>query len=103
MGHSNGGDMVILFATEHPELVDKVISLDNRRMPFPRVKSPEIMSLRSSDQPADEGVLPSMVEQQKLGIKVINLKNTKHGEIDDSGNEDQKTEINKLVFSFLTR
>ncbi|MGY0035925.1 hypothetical protein [Pedobacter sp. NJ-S-72] len=94
--------MAILFATEHPELVDKVISLDNRRMPFPRVKSPKIMSLRSSDQPADEGVLPSIEEQQKSGIKVINLKNTKHGEMDDSGNEDQKTEINNLILGFLT-
>lgn len=102
VGHSNGGDMAMLLATEHPELVDKVISLDNRRMPFPRVKSPQIMSLRSSDQPADEGVLPNMEEQQKSGIKIIHLKNTKHGEMDDSGNEDQKAEINNLIFGFLT-
>jgi pimeloyl-ACP methyl ester carboxylesterase len=102
IGHSNGGDMVVLFATEYPQLVDKVISLDNRRMPFPRVKSPEILSLRSSDQPADEGVLPSMEEQRKLGIKVINLNNTTHGEMDDSGNDDQKAEINTLVLGFLT-
>ncbi|MBB5621242.1 hypothetical protein HDE69_002295 [Pedobacter cryoconitis] len=47
--------MSMLFATQHPELVDKVISLDNRRMPFPRVSKPRIYSLRSSDQPADEG------------------------------------------------
>lgn len=50
VGHSNGGDASMLFAREHPRLVRKVISLDNRRMPFPRMKRPRILSIRSSDQ-----------------------------------------------------
>lgn len=58
IGHSNGGDMSMLFAQKYPDLIDKVISPDNRRMPFPRTKHPKLYSLRSSDQPADEGVLP---------------------------------------------
>ncbi|QNK64367.1 dienelactone hydrolase family protein [Pedobacter sp. PAMC26386] len=101
VGYSNGGDMVMLFATEHPELVAKVISLDNRRMPFPRINKPVIYSLRSVDQPADEGVIPNREEQQKLGIKVVNLKNTTHNEMDDHGNDYQKAEINSLVLEFL--
>ncbi|MBB6271144.1 pimeloyl-ACP methyl ester carboxylesterase [Pedobacter cryoconitis] len=102
IGHSNGGDMVMLFAAEYPKLVDKVISLDNRRMPIPRIKKPAIYSLRSSDQPADEGVLPSSEEQQRLGIKIINLKNITHNEMDDYGKDFQKAEMNKLILGFLT-
>jgi poly(3-hydroxybutyrate) depolymerase len=29
-GHSNGGDMTMLFAQQYPSLVSQVISLDNR-------------------------------------------------------------------------
>lgn len=103
IGHSNGGDMSMLFATQHPELVDKVISLDNRRMPFPRVSKPRIYSLRSSDQPADEGVLPAPDEQQQFGIELVKLKNTIHNEMDDNGKAWQHEEINQLVLGFLLK
>ena len=32
--HSNGGDVAMFCAREHPELVSKVITLDNLRVPF---------------------------------------------------------------------
>src|ERR1700722_1826269 len=34
VGHSNGGDVSMFFAKEHPELVSKVVTLDNLRVPF---------------------------------------------------------------------
>ncbi|MDX2246458.1 MAG: alpha/beta hydrolase [Bacteroidia bacterium] len=101
MGHSNGGDMSVLFAHQHPELVWKLITLDQRRMAFPRVTSPKIYSLRSSDQPADEGVLPTQEEQSRLGITIIKLENTTHNQMDDDANEAQRKEINDLVLKFL--
>lgn len=101
VGHSNGGDMSMLFAHKYPELIDKIISLDNRRMPFPRTAKPKIYSLRSSDQPADEGVVPTVAEQQKFGMKVIKLRHTTHNQMDDSGNEAQHKEINRYVLYFL--
>jgi predicted esterase len=101
IGHSNGGDMIMLFAQEYPALVDKVISLDNRRMPLPRVKHPQIYSLRSSDQIADEGVLPTIEEQQKFGMKIIKLNNTAHNEMDDGANDAQRKQINNYIFDFL--
>jgi predicted dienelactone hydrolase len=101
IGHSNGGDMSMLFGQEHPDLVDKIISLDNRRVAFPRTKQPKIYSLRSSDQLADEGVLPTSEEQKKYGIKIIPLKNTIHNNMDNSGNEEQKKEINDYILTFL--
>src|SRR5665213_2913400 len=34
VGHSNGGDVSMYFAKQHPDLVSKVITLDNLRVPF---------------------------------------------------------------------
>lgn len=79
----------------------KVISLDNRRVAFPRVRSPRIYSLRSSDQPADPGVLPSLEELHDLGIWVVPLKDIKHGEMGDNGTEAQHREIEAYVLGFL--
>ena len=102
VGHSNGGDMTVLFAHKYPNLADKIISLDNRRMELPRTSQPKIYSLRSSDQPADEGVLPTVAEQEKFGIKIIKLPNTIHNDMNDRGNKKQKREINAYVLGFLT-
>jgi predicted esterase len=101
IGHSNGGDMTVLFAHKYPNLADKIISLDNRRMELPRTSQPKIYSLRSSDQPADEGVLPTIAEQKKFGIKIIKLPNTIHNDMNDRGNKRQKREINTYIMDFL--
>src|SRR5271168_5341173 len=34
VGHSNGGDISMYYAKHHPEMVAKVITLDNLRVPF---------------------------------------------------------------------
>jgi dienelactone hydrolase len=101
IGHSNGGDINVLFAHKYPNLVDKIISLDNRRMELPRTKQPRIYSLRSSDQSADEGVLPTSEEEKNFEIKIIKLPNTIHNDMNDRGNKKQKKEINKYVMDFL--
>lgn len=101
IGHSNGGDMTVLFAHKYPNLADKIISLDNRRMELPRTSQPKIYSLRSSDQSADEGVLPTVAEQKKFGIKIIKLPNTIHNDMNDRGNKRQKREINTYIMDFL--
>lgn len=103
IGHSNGGDMTVLFSHKYPNLVDKIISLDNRRMELPRTSQPKIYSLRSSDQPADEGVLPTVAEQKKFGIKIIKLPNTIHNDMNDRGNKRQKREINAYMLDFITK
>lgn len=103
MGHSNGGDMTALFAHKYPDLVSKVITLDNRRMALPRTKSPRVYSLRSSDQPADEDVLPTEAEQKKLGISIIKLPDTIHNHMDNDANERQRAEIISYVIGFLRK
>ncbi|TAE33038.1 MAG: alpha/beta hydrolase [Candidatus Kapaibacterium sp.] len=100
-GHSNGGDMTALFAQKYPELLHKIITLDNRRVALPRTTKPHIYSLRSSDQPADEGVVPSLEEQKKFNITIIKLPNTIHNNMDDNANTAQRKEIQGFVLRFL--
>lgn len=100
-GHSNGGDMSVLFIEKNPEKVWKLITLDQRRYAFPRVSQPKIYSLRSSDQTADEGVLPTIEEQKKFGMTIIRLPNTIHNDMDDDGNDEQKKEIINYFLKFL--
>ncbi|WP_236943308.1 alpha/beta hydrolase [Hymenobacter sp. PAMC 26628] len=100
-GHSNGGDMVMLFAQEHPKLVEKIISLDNRRVPFPRQRWPRVLSLRSSDQVADPGVIPIPEEQARFGTLVIALPATIHNDMWDGATELQKQEMGKWISQFL--
>ena len=101
IGHSNGGDISMLFTEKYPNLVDKIISLDNRRVEFPKKSYPKIYSLRSSDQIADEGVLPTIEEQEKFKIRIVELKNTIHTEMMDNATEKQKIEMNKYIMEFL--
>lgn len=101
VGHSNGSDTAMMFAEKYPKSVKKVISLDNRRMVIPRLKKPRILSIRSSDQQADEGVLPNEKEQKKFKIKIVKLANTRHDDMWDGGSAEQKREISKIISDFI--
>ena len=102
IGHSNGGDISMLFATEYPRKTRKAISLDNRRMPIPAIDTLKIYSLRANDLPADEGVIPTVQQQVRHGMSIITLPNTKHLEMsDDTATEEQKKEIQAYVLKFL--
>jgi dienelactone hydrolase len=101
IGHSNGGDMTALFPQKYPDVVTRIITLDNRRMALPRLKHPQVYSLRSSDQPADEGILPTAAEQQQFGIRIIQLPNTLHNDMDDHASTAQRKEINEYILTFL--
>lgn len=100
IGHSNGGDMTALFPVKYPGVVERIITLDNRRMALPRMKG--VYSLRSSDQVADEGVLPDSVTQGKFGMKIIKMADMPHNDMDDHANERQREEIRKWVMLFLS-
>src|SRR5258705_12999974 len=60
VGHSNGGDISMFCAKHHPELVSKVITLDNLRVPFVLDRKLKILSFRSRglNFKTDPGVLP---------------------------------------------
>jgi hypothetical protein len=63
--------MTALFPQKNPNIVEKIITLDNRRMTLPKLKRVKVYSLRSSDQPADEGVLPTEKETKKYKMKIV--------------------------------
>ncbi|WP_228417862.1 hypothetical protein [Chryseobacterium oranimense] len=92
--------MTALFAGKHPELVYKVITMDNRRMYLPRTSLPRIYSLRSNDYPADEGVLPSPEEQKKYHI-IIQPTDINHGHMDNKGSEKEKETLNNFILQYI--
>jgi predicted esterase len=95
IGHSNGGDMSMMFATLHPEIVSKIISLDSRRYPFPRNPKLEILRFGAIDDDPDEGVVP------ESGVQVINVKGARHIDLCDRGSPEIKDEIQKSIIQFL--
>ena len=89
IGHSNGGDISVLFAHQHPELINKLISMDHRRMDLPRTSKPKIYTLRSYDYPADGGVLPTDEEKNKFGI-TVEFTDINHSSMDNDANDDER-------------
>lgn len=101
VGHSNGGDMTALFPQKYPNIVKKIITLDNRRMALAKSKKVKVYSLRSSDQPADEGVLPTEKETKKYKMKIVKLAYITHNEMDDNASDEQRKEIQKYILMFI--
>jgi hypothetical protein len=95
IGHSNGGDISMMFADFHPKRVEKLVSLDSLRYPFPTKNHIPILSLRANDTNADDGVLP------KTGASIVMLKNAKHIELCDRGTLEINKEMADLILNFL--
>lgn len=100
IGHSNGGDMTALFAKRYPGVATIIITLDNRRMPLPVLPDLKICSLRSADQPADEGVLPDITTQKKYNLTIINT-TVPHNNMDDSGTPAQHNELMRYIAGWV--
>jgi hypothetical protein len=102
IGHSNGRDMSMFFAKQHPELVKKVVTLDNLRVPFVTDGKVKILSFRSKDPvfKADPGVVPDDEICEKAGIKVVRTE-FQHNELSDRGPDRVKSAIQATVERFL--
>jgi hypothetical protein len=101
VGHSNGGDVSMYVAHQHPELVSKVITLDNLRVPFVLSDRMKILSFRSKDPnfKTDAGVLPPP-GQAKGGIDIVNT-GALHTELSDRGPDTVKEKIQATLDKFL--
>src|ERR1700722_11049057 len=102
VGHSNGGDIAMFCAKHHPELVSKVITLDNLRVPFVLNEKMKILSFRSKDPnfKTDPGVLPTP-EQAKLdGIDIVKTP-FQHTWMSDRGPENAREQIEATLEKFL--
>lgn len=101
IGHSNGGDISVLFPQYYPDIVDKIITLDHLRVTLPKQYELGVYSLRSSDKIADEGVLLTEDERNEYGIIIERLKNVKHNDMNDFGKRKSKKLIQQFILEFL--
>jgi hypothetical protein len=103
VGHSNGGDISMYFAKRYPELIKKVVTLDNLRVPFMTDGKFKILSFRSKDPvfKADPGVVPDDEICQKAGITVIRTA-YQHNELSDRGSNEVKASIQAVLDKFLS-
>ena len=103
VGHSNGGDVSMYFAKEHPELVSKVITLDNLRVPFVLSNRMKILSFRSKDPQfkTDAGVLPTPIQAKADGINIVNT-GALHTDLSDRGPDSVKEKIQATLDKFLS-
>jgi hypothetical protein len=102
VGHSNGGDISMYFAKRHPELIKKVVTLDNLRVPFVTDGKFRILSFRSKDPvfKADPGVVPDDEVCRKAGITVVKTP-YQHNELSDRGPDEAKASIQGMLDKFL--
>jgi predicted esterase len=100
VGHSNGGDIAMFCAKQHPELVSKVITLDNLRVPFVQSRKLKILSFRSKDPnfKTDPGVLPTTEED---GVTIVKTA-AQHTDMSDRGPDRVKENIQSTLDQFLS-
>jgi hypothetical protein len=103
LGHSNGGDIAMFYAQHHPEMVSKVITLDNLRVPFVLSDKLKILSFRSRDPnfKTDPGVLPNAEQAKKEGIDIVHTK-FQHTDMSDRGPDSVKEAIQSTLDHFLS-
>jgi len=102
VGHSNGGDIAMYYARQHPELVSKVITLDNLRVPFVLNRHMKILSFRSADPNfrTDPGVLPTPQQAKADGIDIVKTQ-FQHTWMSDRGPDSVKETIQETLDRFL--
>ncbi|HZE53438.1 MAG TPA: alpha/beta hydrolase [Bradyrhizobium sp.] len=102
VGHSNGGDVAMFCAKQHPELVSKIITLDNLRVPFVLNDKMKILSFRSSDPnfKTDPDVLPNPQQANADSIDIVKTK-FQHTDMSDRGPDAVKETIQATLDRFL--
>jgi pimeloyl-ACP methyl ester carboxylesterase len=102
VGHSNGGDTAMYFAQQHPNLVSKVVTLDNLRVPFVLGNKLKILSFRSKDPnfKTDPGVLPTPQQAKADGINIVQTQ-FQHTWMSDRGPDSAKERIQTTLDEFL--
>ena len=102
VGHSNGGDISMYFAKRYPELIKRVVTLDNLRVPILTDGKFKILSFRSQDAvfKPDPGVIPDDEICAKAGIMVVRTP-YQHTDMSDRGPEEVKSRIQGILDKFL--
>jgi pimeloyl-ACP methyl ester carboxylesterase len=99
-GHSQGGDIAMYFAGQHPDLVTKVVTLDNIRVPILLSGRARVLSLRSGNFKADPGVVPQVEHADEAGVEVVHTE-FQHDHFSDRGPDTVKERVRDLLARFL--
>lgn len=99
-GHSQGGDIAMYFASQHPDLVTKVITLDNIRVPLLMTGRSRILSFRSNNFKADPGVVPAADAADEAGVEVVQTE-FQHDHFSDRGPDTVRYTVRDLMAKFL--
>jgi hypothetical protein len=99
-GHSQGGDIAMYFAGQHPELVSKVITLDNIRVPVLMAGKQRILTLRSNNFKPDPGVVPTPDAAEDAGVEVVQTE-FQHDHFSDRGPDFTRNRVRDLLAKFL--
>ena len=104
VGHSNGGDVSMYFAKQHRDLVSRVVTLDNLRVPFVLSNKMKILSFRSKDPnfKTDPGVLPTPRQAKEDDIDIVHTQ-FQHTWMSDRGPDSAKEKIQATLDEFLSK
>uniref|UniRef100_A0A486XTM9 Bll5160 protein n=1 Tax=Rheinheimera sp. BAL341 TaxID=1708203 RepID=A0A486XTM9_9GAMM len=101
VGHSNGGDISAWYINSGRGQPARLITLDHRRVPLPRLKTVSVLSIRGSDFPADGGVLYTAEELMQLNGCIIQLADAKHNDMTDFGPDGLKSALANSIHAFV--
>lgn len=101
VGHSNGGDISAWYINRGLASVKQLITLDNRRVPLPRLKTVAVLSIRGSDFPADDGVLFTAEELRQFNACIVQVADSKHNDMTDFGPDWLKNSLSNIIRRFV--
>lgn len=100
-GHSQGGDIAARLASTPGFSAGALVTLDNRRVPLPASVELPVLTIRSSDQMADPGVLPDLAAQSHAKTCIVRMASTRHDDMNNAATAPEKAKIVASVLRFL--
>jgi hypothetical protein len=82
--------------------VKRLITLDHRRVPLPRLETLAVLSVRGSDFPADDGVLYTAEQLKQFNACIVQVAEAKHNDMTDFGPDWLKSALAKIILAFVT-
>lgn len=102
VGHSNGGDISAWLASENKAYINKIITLDNRRVKLPKTNDINVLSIRATEYPTVDSVLLTEQEQRKYQGCIVEIENSKHMDLTDYGSKEVMEKTKLIIKGFLS-
>ncbi len=102
VGHSNGGDISTWLSKEKSNYIDRLITLDHRRVALPKSHNIRVLSLRASEYITPDSVLLTPEQQRTYDGCIIEIPESKHMDLTDYGASWVKQRSLKIIEGFLS-